>query len=128
MKTSSVILLLTGTATATVYKRLDFPGLNNMDPGPRLFPANVIAGFNADYNEYNASSWAEYILAQCRGQFNASCDSTISYSAINSGSPPIRYWFGYVFRGGIPSKSDYQKADQVEDTVVYVAYDKTIAH
>ncbi|PHH71775.1 hypothetical protein CDD80_5002 [Ophiocordyceps camponoti-rufipedis] len=128
MKTSSLLLVLTSTATATVYKRFNFPGLEHMVAGQRLFPANVIAGFNADYSEYNASSWAKYVLAQCQGQFNASCDSTISLSAINSGTPKTRDWFGYVFRGGVPSKSDYHKAEQVEDTVVYIAQNKTRAH
>ncbi|KAL2006934.1 hypothetical protein VTN00DRAFT_9602 [Thermoascus crustaceus] len=96
------------------------PPLNWL-PGPRLLPSNVIAGYHADYDKYDASTWAEYVLN--RGKTFAGCTSTSSFSAINSGTPRIRCWFGYVSRGGPTTPDDYQRDESesggVEDSVAF---------
>ena len=33
---------------------------------------------------------------------------------VNSGTPPGRYWFGYVFRGGRVSVDDFQRAQEAD--------------
>ena len=44
--------------------------------GPQLFPGQVIAGYHADYNDYNADTWAKYILEQAQGfEAATSCSS-----------------------------------------------------
>lgn len=66
------------TANAAGYQRLNLPDPQNWIAASSLFPGDVIAGYNADYNKYDKESWANYILDQCKG-FSA-CTSTISYS------------------------------------------------
>ena len=39
--------------------------------------------------------------------------------AINSGQPKLRYWFGYVFRGGRVSEQDFQREEGVEGSRAY---------
>ncbi|RDA90768.1 hypothetical protein CP533_3610 [Ophiocordyceps camponoti-saundersi (nom. inval.)] len=126
MKPTSLLTAaaLTSAVSATSYERIVMKGKENMIAGRRLFPGNVIAGYNADYGNYTADSWAQHVLDQCKNAFTKSCDSTISYSAINSGTPKERAWFGYVFRGGKTSLSDYVRADGVRDTIIYVVGDK----
>ena len=109
-------------------------------PGPQLFPHQVISGYHADYNKYDADSWAKYILEKADGYKEAT--SCASYSgervfslvgltrtcrtdfdvipAINSGSSPKdRFWFGYIFRGGRVSVEDFQREDGVEGSRAY---------
>ncbi|KAK2616547.1 hypothetical protein QQS21_000590 [Conoideocrella luteorostrata] len=105
------------TTAGAPFERLSLPDPQNWLAGDRLFPSNVIASFNGEYDKYNKESWAEYVLAQCKG-FEA-CTSSLSYSAINSGTPEERAWFGFAFRGGKTTVDDYKRADGVEDAVVY---------
>lgn len=46
--------------------------------GRRLFPGNVIAGYNAGYEDYDKDTWAKHVLQQCK-TFTA-CESTLSLS------------------------------------------------
>ncbi|KJZ73897.1 hypothetical protein HIM_06790 [Hirsutella minnesotensis 3608] len=85
--------------------------------GSRLFPGNVIAGYNAELNKYTKETWAAYMLNQCK--LYSACDSSLSYSAINSGTPKDRYWFGYIFRGGATTQEDYTRVEGVQDAVAY---------
>ncbi|KJX97050.1 hypothetical protein TI39_contig572g00008 [Zymoseptoria brevis] len=96
------------------FKQLQFP---DWVAGDRLFPANVIEGYHDDYNNQTAESWSIHVLERCRA-FEAGT-STITYSAINSGTPKDRYWFGYCFRGGRTTVADYVLTDGVQDSIVY---------
>ncbi|KAB5582278.1 hypothetical protein GE09DRAFT_1210928 [Coniochaeta sp. 2T2.1] len=100
------------------YERVNFEEPLNWGPGPRLFPAMVVAGFNAPEPEYDAGSWAKYVLNKCK-QFGGACTSTISFKAINSGSDGGKFWFGYVFRGGPTIEWDYIRQDTVSDSIAY---------
>jgi hypothetical protein len=40
-------------------------------------------------------------------------------TAINSGSPKERYWFGYVYKAGATTEEDYVRSDGVQGSVVY---------
>lgn len=40
-------------------------------------------------------------------------------TAINSGSTGGRYWFGYVFRGGPVTPSDFVTASDVEESFAF---------
>ncbi|PFH57842.1 hypothetical protein XA68_14495 [Ophiocordyceps unilateralis] len=126
MKPTSLLSIaaLASAASAVRYERIVFSGQDNMVAGKRLFPGNVVAGYNADYGNYTSDTWAGYILDQCKTVYKEACDSTISFSAINSGTPKYRAWFGYVFRGGITTPADYVESEGVQDTVVYVVTDK----
>ncbi|OJJ38369.1 hypothetical protein ASPWEDRAFT_24311 [Aspergillus wentii DTO 134E9] len=109
---SGALLSMTGMSypflSADNFSPVPLPPPENWLAGPRLFPQNVIAGFHADYDKYNAKSWSEYVEKKCK-EFHA-CTSTHSFSAINSGTPKDRYWFGYVFRGGPTTPDDYQRS------------------
>lgn len=59
------------------YKKLELEKPLNWIASSRLFPANVIAGFNSELSQYDAEGWADYILGQCK-QFSA-CTSTSSF-------------------------------------------------
>ncbi|RCI12404.1 hypothetical protein L249_1120 [Ophiocordyceps polyrhachis-furcata BCC 54312] len=126
MKPTSLLsaAALTSLASAIGYERFVRQGKDNLIAGKRLFPGNVIAGYNSDYRNHTSESWAQYVLDECKNKFADSCDSTISYSAINSGTPKDRFWFGYVFRGGKTTLSDYTQADGVRDSIIYVVTDK----
>ncbi|KHN94069.1 uncharacterized protein MAM_08078 [Metarhizium album ARSEF 1941] len=120
--TTLPILFAAATAvTAEEFERLHLPSPQNWIAGSRLFPGSIIAGYNADYDKYDAKSWAQHVLTQCKGY--EACTSSLSFSGINSGTPKERAWFGYVFRGGKTKESDFQRADDVEDSVVYVKDD-----
>ncbi|KAI9151733.1 Phosphotransferase [Paramyrothecium foliicola] len=96
--------------------QLDYP--LNWQAGPRLFPGNVIAGYNDDYDNWDAESWAGHIVGEC-DQFERAT-STHSFSAINSGSgDQNRYWFGYCYAGGPTTQWDYVRGDDVEGSIVY---------
>ena len=68
------------------YKRVKLDEPLNWSAGPRLFPAMVIAGFHASVPEYDADSWAEYVLDKCK-QFSGVCTSTVSFKGMFS-----RHW------------------------------------
>ncbi len=68
------------------FKKLELEKPLNWLPGPRLFPANVIAGFNAELSQYDAESWADYVLEQCT-RYSA-CTSTASYQGAFPLLPP----------------------------------------
>jgi hypothetical protein len=133
-----VTLMVTSQCDAKRLHRLALPDPQDWSVGDRLFPAQVIAGYNDDYDKYTNETWAAYIVAKCRRQ--QACTSAISNSgktdsktvggvrpaaeahllvAINSGTPKDRYWFGYTFRGGATTAEDYERVDGVEDSVVY---------
>ncbi|PIG83977.1 hypothetical protein AARAC_008634 [Aspergillus arachidicola] len=103
------------------FEIVDLPDPKNWVAGRRLFPANVIAGYNAAYDQYDAESWADYVLNKCYGYHD--CTSTITFSAINSGTPKDRFWFGYVFRGGPTTPNDYKRdwnpLSAVEDSIAF---------
>ncbi|PHH80237.1 hypothetical protein CDD82_1896 [Ophiocordyceps australis] len=83
------------TAVGRELKRLDLREPFNWMAVGTLFPRAVMQGFHANESEYNAESWAQYVVDECKSK--AGCKSTTSFSAINSGSTGGRYWFGYTF-------------------------------
>ena len=116
-------------------KPVKLPG-DDYIAGDGLFPGRVIAGYHAPYYEYDADSWAKYVLKRTEafeagtscvsytgefcsledlmleGNFGGTvltCDVTIL--AINSGDTGGRYWFGYSFRGGPADPTDFVHAD-----------------
>ncbi|OAG07338.1 uncharacterized protein CC84DRAFT_1163546 [Paraphaeosphaeria sporulosa] len=46
-----------------------------------LFPANIIAGYNANLTEYNATTWGAHVLAAC-ASFTA-CTSALAFQGNN---------------------------------------------
>lgn len=46
--------------------------------GKSLFPGNVIAGENAEYNDYTAETWSQHVLEVCATY--SACTSTLSFS------------------------------------------------
>ncbi|CAG9946912.1 unnamed protein product [Clonostachys rosea f. rosea IK726] len=111
----------------------------NWVAGARLFPSNVIAGYNGDLCDYTAEDWAKFVQDKCKTF--AECTSSLSFSGmafflikddppanqpvvmalagISSGSPRTRTWFGYVFRGGATTQADYVRLEDVEKSVAY---------
>ncbi|CAG9936394.1 unnamed protein product [Clonostachys rosea f. rosea IK726] len=115
-------LLLVVSAVAAPTPRATFALVPLEDPqnwvaGNSLFPSNIIAGYHADYDAYDSESWSNYVLEKCEAF--AQCTSSETFSGINSGTPKIRYWFGYVYRGGATTQANYERADGVEDSIAY---------
>ncbi|CAH0047307.1 unnamed protein product [Clonostachys solani] len=115
-------LLLVVSAVAAPTPRATFALVPLEDPqnwiaGDSLFPSNIIAGYHADYDAYNSESWSNYVLDKCKAY--AQCTSSETFSGINSGTPKIRYWFGYVYRGGATTQANYERVDGVEDSIAY---------
>ncbi|KIJ24695.1 hypothetical protein M422DRAFT_194387 [Sphaerobolus stellatus SS14] len=100
----------------TKFVEISLPGPDYI-AGPRYFPSNVISGYNAPYHEYTAESWVVYMKQQVE-QF-AGADVMTAYSAINSGTPKERVWFGYVYRGGHANPGDFKPAKDVKDAHAY---------
>ncbi|CAG9985042.1 unnamed protein product [Clonostachys byssicola] len=121
-------LLLVVSAIAAPTPRATFELVPLEDPqnwvaGNSLFPSNIIAGYHADYDAYDSQSWSSYVLEKCKAF--AQCTSSETFSGmstpkrINSGTPKIRYWFGYVYRGGATTQANYERVDGVEDSIAY---------
>ena len=47
----------------TLSEPVHLPGDNYL-PGPTLFPGELIAGYHAQSSEYNADTWAAYVLKE----------------------------------------------------------------
>ncbi|EHA57544.1 hypothetical protein MGG_10542 [Pyricularia oryzae 70-15] len=95
-------------AAAKTLVKVNLPAPDNWLTGSRLFPANIIASYNAELKDYaTADAWNAFVLDKCQS-FTA-CTSTASYQAINSGSTGGRYWFGEVYRGGATTPADYER-------------------
>lgn len=67
----------TGAGTAG-FERIQLPEPSSWAGGPRLFPGNVIAGYNADYEKHTAESWAAYVL-QKSSAFDR-CSTALAFS------------------------------------------------
>ncbi|PHH65575.1 hypothetical protein CDD81_2010 [Ophiocordyceps australis] len=91
------------------FKRLDLAEPLNWISGETLLPGRVMRGFHGDEHQYDAESWAQYILENCIN--TPGCKSTISFSAINSGSVGGRYWFGYTFSKAA-TPDDYKRSTE----------------
>ncbi|KAI5458309.1 hypothetical protein BGZ63DRAFT_456930 [Mariannaea sp. PMI_226] len=104
---------------AKVFVPVPFQEPRDYIAGPSLFPSQVIIGFNSPVKKYDAQGWANYVLKKCKGY--SATTSTVSYSALNSGTPHDRYWFGYCFRGGPTTVKNYQRdsASKVEGSYAY---------
>ncbi|UNI23291.1 hypothetical protein JDV02_009121 [Purpureocillium takamizusanense] len=114
---ASALLAATTALAQNEYARVPLDEPLNWVAGPSLFPVNVIAGYNAELAAYDRESWANHVLEQC--STFSDCTSTISFSAINSGTPKTRFWFGYVFRGGPTTQANYERRAGVLGSVAY---------
>ena len=109
----------------------------NWIAGPSLFPSQIIAGYNAPLDQYDAASWGEHVLSKCK-EFSACTSAQVfqgafptgharrglgdranSFAATNSGSTGGRFWFGYVFRGGPTDESFYEREEGVTDSAAW---------
>ncbi|CAH0025351.1 unnamed protein product [Clonostachys rhizophaga] len=105
------------TQNTHTYVKVTLEEPLNWIAGARLFPSNVIAGYNGDLCDYTAEAWEKFVQDKCKTF--AECTSSLSFSGISSGSPRTRTWFGYVFRGGATTQVDYVRLQDVEKSVAY---------
>ncbi|KAK1995952.1 hypothetical protein LX36DRAFT_682706 [Colletotrichum falcatum] len=125
MRLASMIGAVAAAASAAVsaapleprasFVEVPLPAPLNWVAGRSLFPSQVIASYNAEIGDYTADTWAAYVLGKCKGF--AACTSSMSFSGINSGSTGGRYWFGYVYRGGATTVSNYERDAAAEDGI-----------
>lgn len=59
------------------FKRLEIPS-DGYSAGRSLFPGRVMAGYNAEPDQYDADSWAKHIVEKCRSFGGAT--TAVSYS------------------------------------------------
>jgi hypothetical protein len=83
------LLLHSSSSLATIFEPVNLTPPLNWLAGPGLFPGNVIAGYNADLTEYDATSWGAHILEACAG-FTA-CTSALAYQGTYY--PERQDWF-----------------------------------
>ncbi|KAF4567150.1 hypothetical protein EYR40_006144 [Pleurotus pulmonarius] len=120
------------------FKRLDIPS-DGYISGHSLFPRRVMAGYHAEPHEYDADSWAAYIVEKCKGFGGAT--TAVSFSgahiiptqlcinpgsvdlllAINSGDTGGRFWIGYAFSGRDTTVADFEEDDEVHGLRVYTS-------
>ncbi|KAF7185701.1 hypothetical protein HII31_12932 [Pseudocercospora fuligena] len=103
--------------STTTYHQLKLPDPQNWNAGKSLFPGRVMAGYHEDYEKFTKDSWSKYMLQKC--QESEGCGSADAYSAINSGTPKVRVWFGYTYSGGATTEKDFVRGPGVEDSVVW---------
>lgn len=126
MVAATSLLLHSTITTAASFKPVELDEPLNWTADDYLFPGNVIAGYNANLTEYNATTWGTHVLAACMS-FTA-CTSALAFegmmkpreqhvtksnedTANNSGDTGGRFWFGYAFRGGPTDQSFYERED-----------------
>ncbi|GJC82521.1 hypothetical protein ColLi_05359 [Colletotrichum liriopes] len=102
-----------GVSAAPLEPRSSF--VQNWVAGGSLFPGQVIAGYHGELGNYTADTWSAYVLEKCKSY--TACTSSMTYSAINSGSTGGRYWFGFAFRGGATTVADYERDEEVGTAV-----------
>ncbi|WQF90297.1 hypothetical protein CDEST_15311 [Colletotrichum destructivum] len=117
---STALAASAGVSAAPLEPRSSFvqvplPAPQNWAAGGSLFPGQIIAAYHADAKDYTADTWSAYVLEKCKGY--TACTSSLSYSAINSGSTGGRFWFGFVFRGGATTVADYERVEEAESGV-----------
>lgn len=71
--------------TTTPYTTLSLPTPLNWKPNPDAAGGSVIETLYKPYNQYNATSWARFILAECESLAGGTCVgySGQSVSALN---------------------------------------------
>lgn len=74
-----------GFVQAAEYVPVPLEAPLNWYAGRRLFPAKVMAGYNAAYEDYSKYTWAEHVLAQCKNF--STCGSCLSFSGTCLVSP-----------------------------------------
>lgn len=75
-------------AAAKTLVKVNLPAPDNWLTGSRLFPANIIASYNAELKDYaTADAWNAFVLDKCQS-FTA-CTSTASYQG--------RFFFFFFF-------------------------------
>ena len=62
-------------AGSAALQPVELPPPEDWVPGRNLFPSHVMAGFHADYEKYNADTWAKYVLEKAKEYNAASCAS-----------------------------------------------------
>ncbi|GKT57157.1 hypothetical protein ColTof4_11309 [Colletotrichum tofieldiae] len=117
---NTAVAVSAGVSAAPLEPRSSFvqvalPAPQNWVAGGSLFPGQVIAGYHGELGNYTADAWSAYVLEKCKSY--AACTSSITYSAINSGSTGGRYWFGFAFRGGATTVADYERDEEVGTAV-----------
>lgn len=65
-------------AAGAVFHPVPLPPPEDWLAGPQLFPRQVISGYHADYKDYNADTWAAYILEKAKGFAAATSCSSFS--------------------------------------------------
>ncbi|KAK2037098.1 hypothetical protein LZ31DRAFT_547099 [Colletotrichum somersetense] len=126
MRLSSILGTVAAVASAAVsaaplepraasFAKVSLPAPLNWVAGASLFPSQIIASYHAEIADYTADAWAAYVLDKCKSY--TACTSSMTFSGINSGSTGGRYWFGYVFRGGVTTVDDYDRDDAEEDAI-----------
>ncbi|KAF2163442.1 hypothetical protein M409DRAFT_26055 [Zasmidium cellare ATCC 36951] len=123
ISTSKALSLPNSTAP---YTSLSLPTPLNWKPSPDAGGGSVIETLYKPYNQYNASSWARFILAECESLAGGTC---IGYSELTTGAynteQPYRIWWGIVYGAGAKLslqdfRRDISENDQIQDTVAFV--------
>lgn len=63
--------------TGRTFEKVELTEPLNWLAGKSLFPGRVIAGYNANLDEYNAESWVQHVLEQ--GKAHKACTSVLAF-------------------------------------------------
>jgi hypothetical protein len=76
---SYINLNVAPAAAPSKFEPVKLPG-PDYTAGPAFYPANVIAGYHADYDQYNSDTWAKYMVEQ--GETFSACTLVTSWAGM----------------------------------------------
>lgn len=82
---------MTAAAAAATFTQVALTPPLNWVSGSYLFPTEIIAGYNAPVDDYNATAWDSYILSACESY--SACTSAIAFQGMATIDQARKKWY-----------------------------------
>lgn len=82
---------MTAAAAAATFTQVALTPPLNWVSGSYLFPTEIIAGYNAPVDDYNATAWDSYILSACESY--SACTSAIAFQGMATIDQARNRWY-----------------------------------